>query len=124
MNEKCPDCNALMVERQVKKEGKNKGRYFLSCPKCGQGFKWIEKEEPKVESTNGNAVPAEVWDAKDRRMVRMHTQKVAGELVCKYMETWKGLDHWLDNKKRPLTKIVKNRLLKIAHILEKDVYRD
>ena len=36
-SETCPKCNALMDEREVKKEGPNKGKKFLGCtryPEC------------------------------------------------------------------------------------------
>ena len=36
-SETCPKCNALMDEREVKKEGPNKGKKFLGCtryPDC------------------------------------------------------------------------------------------
>ena len=82
--EKCSSCQATMVEREVKKEGKNKGRHFWSCPRCGEGFKWIEKEEPKAEKPNGEVN----WDQKDRWQRAMNAYKSAGSV-------YEGTGNWL-----------------------------
>lgn len=41
----CPKCDkALLSLFKVKKEGPNKGKWFLSCKPCGF-FEWLKKEE-------------------------------------------------------------------------------
>lgn len=39
----CSDCHVPLGCYKVKKAGPNKGKLFSKCPKCGEGFKWLEK---------------------------------------------------------------------------------
>ena len=71
----------------------------------------------KSVTHNGNGdVPQEVWDGKDRRMVRMHTQKVAGELL-------KSEVNITDKEVKLDVNTIAEKVKEIAHILEEDVYR-
>jgi len=122
----CPICKTEMRKLVVKKEGPNKGRPFWGCGvKDCDGFAWADdeekKEEPKTETTPEATKPD--WDAKDRRMVRMHAQKVAGTLVAKWMETEKALEEWASGFSTEGGQVV-DLVKKIAHKLEDDVYRE
>jgi len=80
--------------------------------------KKIKEEIPEpIKTQEPSKVPSEVWEAKDKRMVRMHTQKVAGEIVS----DWLQADMWTKETKTA-EEIVK-RIKAIAHELEDDVYR-
>src|SRR4051794_35068807 len=39
-NWKCPQCNSDMQQFEVKKEGKNFGKKFISCSECDH-FQWV-----------------------------------------------------------------------------------
>ena len=125
----CEICNSEMRHFTVRKAGPNQGRPFWSCTnKECDGFKWADvvetpKEEPaKPEVSKPTAVnvdkpvekvPQEVWDGKDRRMVRMHTQKAAvsiGDLLYRDVSMSK--------------QDILNGIKEIAHELEDDVYRE
>jgi hypothetical protein len=37
----CPGCDTLLHIYKVKKQGPNRGRWFLKCPECGH-FEWLD----------------------------------------------------------------------------------
>ena len=70
------------------------------------------------------------WSAKERRMVRMHTQKVAGEQVSTYMSSLGGLEDWAKTNpeskqtREELLKDMSNLIIAVSHELEEDIYRE
>jgi len=55
----CPKCDkALLRVFKVKKEGPNKGRFFLTCKTCNDYFEWLDHKDSDDDKPEKKAEPA------------------------------------------------------------------